>query len=402
VVPLALSTGPILPVTARAQGILEDHRRADGSVKPKRCTSCMLILTLAIVGVSAAPRWRTQKTPVDARLRGVSAVSHTVVWASGTGGTVLRTEDGGRTWSRLTVPGAEALDFRDIDAVDASTAYVLSIGPGESSRIYKTVDRGATWDLQFTNQEPSAFFDAMAFWDAAHGIAVSDSVGGEFVMFMTDDGGQAWTRVPPDRLPPALDSEGFFAGSGTNVAVWGTDHVWLGTGAADTTRVLRSSDHGRTWQIANTPIPGGTSMGIFSVAFRDALHGVVVGGDYEREYEAYDNAAITSDGGATWTRLRGLGGFRSAVAYVPGGAGATTGLVAVGPSGADYSPDEGRTWTRMDVRGLHAFAFAPLTTQGVVGWGVGERGRIARLEGLKWRGCSRGCTSTSVTRPGDR
>jgi photosystem II stability/assembly factor-like uncharacterized protein len=341
------------------------------------------LVLLAVATVSAAPRWRTQKTPVDARLRGVSTVSDSVVWASGTGGTVLRTEDGGRNWSRLTVPGAEALDFRDIDAVDASTAYILSIGPGESSRIYKTADAGATWDLQFTNKDPSAFFDAMAFWDAERGVAVSDSVDGEFVILITSDGGRAWTRIPADRLPPALDNEGFFAGSGTNVAVWGTDHMWLGTGAADITRVLRSSDHGQTWQIANTPIPGGSSMGIFSVAFRDALHGVAVGGDYNREYEAYDNAAITSDGGATWKRLRGLGGFRSAVAYLPGTAGTTTGLVAVGPLGADYSPDEGKTWTRLDVRGLHAFAFAPATSPGVVGWGVGEGGRIARLEGLK-------------------
>ena len=341
----------------------------------------MAVVTLAglvVVQTAAAPRWSSQKSGVKARLRGVSAVSDTVAWASGADGTVLRTADGGRRWVKLPVPGADALDFRDIDAVDAQTAFVLSIGPGESSRIYETTDAGATWTLQFTNQTRSAFFDAMAFWDAERGIAVSDSVEGEFYVLMTADGGRTWTRLPPDRFPDAQASEGFFAASGTNVAVWGSDHVWLATGAADVTRVLRSADRGETWEVAETPVPGGPSAGIFSVAFRDALHGVVVGGDYQKEFEAYDNAAITSDGGATWTRLRGLGGFRSVVAYVPGAP--TPSILAVGPLGADYSRDEGQTWTRMDILGLHAFSVSPT---GARGWGVGEDGRIARLDGLR-------------------
>lgn len=333
---------------------------------------------LAVVQVAAKPNWSRQRSGVQARLRGVSAVSDSVVWASGADGTVLRSADGGRRWAKLPVPGAEALDFRDVDAVDERTAFVLSIGPGDASRIYKTTDAGATWTLQFANEVRSAFFDAMAFWDGEHGVAVSDSVEGEFYILMTADGGRTWVRVPPDRLPAAQDSEGFFAASGTNVAVWGSDHVWLASGAADVTRVLRSADRGDTWSIADTPIPGGPSAGIFSVAFRDALHGVVVGGDYQRELEAYDNAAVTSDGGATWTRLHGLGGFRSVVAYVPGAA--TPSLLAVGPLGADYSTDDGRTWTRMAIQGLHAFSFSPT---GARGWGVGEDGRIARLDGLR-------------------
>ena len=333
---------------------------------------------LAVVQVAAAPRWREQKSGVDTRLRGVSAVSDTVAWASGADGTVVRTEDGGRHWQRLTVPGAEKLDFRDVDAVDARTAYILSIGQADQSRIYKTTDAGATWTLQFTNDEPRAFYDAMAFWDADHGLAVSDSVDNVFVIVRTEDGGRTWTRVPAAGLPPAQDTEGFFAASGTNVTVYGSEHVWFGTGAGDTTRVFRSSDQGLTWQVAETPIPAGPSAGIFSVAFRDALHGVAVGGDYEKEMEAYDNAAITSDGGATWTRLRGLGGFRSVVAYVPGAA--TPSLLAVGPEGADLSTDDGASWTRLSIVGLHTFSFAPRAPKGVVGWGAGERGRLARFE----------------------
>lgn len=335
----------------------------------------MRILAAITALVLAAPAWTDQPSGVIARLRGVSAVSDNVAWASGSAGTVLRTGDGGATWQSLSIPGAEKLDFRDIDAVSEQIAYVLSIGSGETSRIYKTIDGGRTWTLQFTNADPKAFFDAMAFWDAERGIAFSDSVDGQLVILRTADGGASWSRVPAAGLPPALDNEGAFAASGTNVAVYGHDRVWIGTGAAAVARVLRSVDGGRTWTAAATPLAAGPSSGIFSIAFRDADHGIVVGGDYRKENEAIDNAAITSDGGRTWTKVTGLSGFRSVVSYLPGAS--TPTLIAVGPQGADESSDDGRSWTPLaGTSGLHAFAFAK---QGRTGWGAGEKGRIMRL-----------------------
>ncbi len=50
--------------------------------------------------------------------------------------------------------GAEALDFRDVQAFSADEAYLLAAGPGDQSRIFKTVEAGNTWTLQFTNAEP--------------------------------------------------------------------------------------------------------------------------------------------------------------------------------------------------------------------------------------------------------
>jgi photosystem II stability/assembly factor-like uncharacterized protein len=332
----------------------------------------MRILAAIAALVLAAPAWTDQPSGVTARLRGVSAVSDRVAWASGSAGTVLRTADGGATWQAMSIPGAEKLDFRDIDAVSEDTAYILSIGSGESSRIYKTTDAGRTWSLQFTNTDPKAFFDAMAFWDASRGIAFSDSVEGQLVILRTVDGGATWARVAPTGLPPALENEGAFAASGTNVAVHGRDHVWIGTSRS---RVLRSSDGGLTWSAAATPLASGPSSGIFSIAFRDADHGIVVGGDYGKENEAVDNAAITSDGGRTWTMVTGLSGFRSVVSYLPGAS--TPALIAVGPQGADQSANDGRTWTPLPgATGLHTFAFAK---RGRAGWGAGEKGRIMRL-----------------------
>jgi len=326
---------------------------------------------LFMLTILAAPRWTTQTSGVTARLRGVSAVSERVAWASGSGATVLRTTDGGQTWQKLQVTD-EALDFRDVDAIDAQTAYILSIGNGPASRIYKTSDAGKTWKLQFKNDDEKAFLDAMSFWDANHGIAFGDSVDKKFYILTTADGGNTWSRVPPENLPAAQENEGAFAASGTNIALFGKSHAWIGTGAATKSRVLHTSDSGRTWQVADTPLASGQSSGIFSIAFRDAKHGVVAGGDYRKESDAIDNLAVTNDGGVTWTLVKGLSGFRSVVAYVPG----SKTLIAIGPSGGDYSTDDGRTWTTIDGPGFDTFSFAPGKQ---TGWGAGAKGTIGKL-----------------------
>ena len=343
------------------------------NVRVKTLTLAALALAGFVAMAGKAPRWEPQTSGVTARLRGVSAVTERVAWASGAGGTVLRTADGGATWQKLAVPDSARLDFRDVDAVSETAAYVLSIGAGQASRIYKTADAGAHWDLQFTNDHPNAFFDAMAFWDAGRGLVMGDSVNGQFDILTTRDGGTTWARVPQEKLPPALPHEGAFAGSGTNVAVFGRDQAWIGTGASTRCRVLRTRDGGATWAIAETPVAASASAGIFSVAFSDRLHGLTVGGDYRKEKEATDNAAVTADGGVTWTAIAGLGGFRSVVAYVPG---TKQSWIAVGPSGADITADDGRTWTPIEGGGYHAFSFA---RRGKTGWGVGEGGRIGKL-----------------------
>lgn len=336
--------------------------------------NALLFITTILLSI---PQWTIQTSGVTVRLRGVSTVSDQVAWASGADSTVLRTTDGGATWQRIKVT-IDRVDFRDIDAVGARTAYVLSIGNGPASRIYKTVDAGATWTLQFMNDDSKAFYDAMSFWDADHGIVMGDAIDGRFCVMTTEDGGRTWVRVPASALPPALPNEGAFAASGTNIAVFGKTNAWIGTGAGAKARVLRTRDRGRTWAIADTPLIAGPSAGIFSVAFRDAKHGVIVGGDYKKENEAVHNLAVTSDGGVTWTLAKGLSGFRSVVAYVPGppGGARSPALVAVGPSGADYSTDDGRTWNPIDGPGFDTLSFALGSRNG---FAAGARGIIGRL-----------------------
>ena len=312
---------------------------------------------------------KPQNSKTDVQLRGISAVSSKVAWASGAKGTVLRTIDGGETWETLAIVGADSLDFRDIQAFDQNTAFVLSIGPGDQSRIYKTADGGRVWQRQFTNSDPKAFYDCFAFWDSTHGIAVSDSVDGKFPLIATSDG-MTWNQVAVKNMPAALPSEGAFAASGTCVAILGKNDVWFGTGGP-AARVFHSADRGKNWTVAETPIiHGAASQGIFSLAFWTAKDGVAVGGDYKEPKKGESVSAVTHDGGKTWTlATKAPGGYRSAVAV-----GTSYALVAVGTTGADVSHDSGNTWTPLFTEDLNALALV-----GNSGWAVGPGGKIVAL-----------------------
>jgi photosystem II stability/assembly factor-like uncharacterized protein len=265
------------------------------------------------------------------------------------------------------------LDLRAVAATSARVAHAMSIG--DSSRIFRTIDGGLTWSLRYTSTRKGSFFDAIRFWDERHGIAVSDPVDGRFLLITTHDGGESWHEVPIDRLPLALSNEGAFAASGSCLAVYGRSDVWFVTGGAARARIFHSSDRGRSWTVRDTPLRAGVAAaGAFSVAFRDATHGVVVGGDYQQPKLRGRNAALTSDGGVTWTVVDSAtspAGYRSAVAFVPGFAGQR--LVAVGLSGADTSSDGGRTWAVMDTTAYNSVQFS-----GTSGYAVGPKGRVAK------------------------
>src|SRR5271156_5767143 len=173
-----------------------------------------LLLFLATTALAqSAPKTHPSNTTEN--LRGVSAVSRNIVWASGTHGTYLRTLDAGHTWLTAQVPDAATLDFRAVVAFSADEAFLMSAGPADQSRIYHTTDAGQHWQLQFTNSNPKGFFDSMVFWDQTHGIVLGDPIPDEtgkpkFELLITTDG-QTWTPIPPAQLPPAIEGEAAFA-----------------------------------------------------------------------------------------------------------------------------------------------------------------------------------------------
>ncbi|HEX5075240.1 MAG TPA: hypothetical protein VFW03_18665 [Gemmatimonadaceae bacterium] len=338
---------------------------------------CALVLATAATAATAQVTHTAQTSNTNALLIAVSAVNDQIVWVSGAQGTYLRTTDGGTTWHAARVPGADSLQFRDVHAVDANTAYLLSIGNGHQSRIYKTTDAGATWVRQFTNPDSAGFYDCMDFWDARRGLVIGDALGADLAILRTSDGGATWSRTPAASLPRAQPNEGSFAASGTCLVTKPGGHAWIVASNADHGRVLHTADYGSTWSVDTLPLTTRAGSGPQSIAFRDARHGIALGGGTAAQ-PGDVFTATTSDGGKSWVARTSVplktgawGGV-----YVPGAKRPT--VVVVGPAGSVWSNDDGATWTPIDSLNYWSVGFASPRA----GWAVGTQGRITKLSGF--------------------
>ncbi|MGB2591242.1 MAG: YCF48-related protein [Candidatus Acidiferrum sp.] len=331
-------------------------------------------------GAAGTVSWSVQTSGIDTNLRGVSATEsvdangteHIAVWACGSNGVILLSNDLGKTWKRLHVAGGDGLDFRSIVALDARNAFVMSSGNGDKSRIYKTADSGENWKLEYSDSRKAFFLDALACDGEC--FALSDPIDGKFVILATHHY-EDWKELPGDGMPAALPGEGAFAASGTSLAVSNDTGLYFGTGGGKAARVFHSADLGKTWSAVETPIASGNaSSGIFSIS--STTYAVnVVGGDYKDQNRPYHVAAYSQDQGKTW-RLAAQqpGGFRSAVASIDGAT-----LAAVGPGGEDFSDDFGVHWKHADSLDLNAVFVLDIDN----GWAVGAKGTVARLVNRK-------------------
>jgi photosystem II stability/assembly factor-like uncharacterized protein len=148
-------------------------------------------------------------TGVDESLRGLHVVDENVIWASGTNGSYLVSNNGGRSWKLGTVAWAKENDFRSIHAWDENRAMVFGVaGPVFG---YLTEDGGDTWTVVYKDNRDAVFFNSLKFADSTKGIALSDPVDGRFLVLRTTDGGTRWLQV--EDLPKANDGEANFAAS---------------------------------------------------------------------------------------------------------------------------------------------------------------------------------------------
>ena len=346
----------------------------------------VLAVATPIFAEARQPTLTPQNSGTTQGLIAVSPVNPRVVWASGRGGTYLLTTDGGTTWKAGVVPGAEALQFRDVQGFSEKVAYLQSIGNNPTDfRIYKTTDGGATWTMQFQNQNPSAFYDCFAFWTPKRGISHSDSVNGAFPDLRTADG-TTWQSISSN-MPPALSGEASFAASGTCVATQGGRNAWIATGGSTVARILSTKDQGNTWNAYDTPLVSSPSAGAFTVAFRNPWNGIVGGGDLDPADPNSARTATSDDGGVTWklTSAPPVTGAIFGLAYV-GRAGTSAGqegdasgravVITANAGGAAWTPDEGNTWFSLPgVTGFWAVAFASPKA----GWLVGVNGTILKI-----------------------
>ena len=350
----------------------------------------------------SGPKLTPQNSGTTAGLIAISAVNARVAWASGRFGTWAVTTDGGKTWRSGVVPGAETFQFRDVHAVSEDVADLLSSPITAPSRIYKTVDGGKTWTLQFEAASLDFFYDCLAFWDPRSAVVLGDSINGRLPVLRTLDG-NTWQDIG-DNLPPPLTGEAGFAAGGTCAAAQGHRRAWLTTGAppqtaggAGTTRVFFTTDRGQTWGVTTAPITAGVdgAGGGFSIAFRSARHGFLAGGDLAAT-GVVDNFARSRDGGRTWElgTSAPIPGAIFTAAYAGHGRGdgedddqgededghghgPSIRVVATAPTGTAWSPDEGRSWKLLE--GLSGFWAVDFGSQ-QTGWLVGVNGTITRID----------------------
>ena len=364
----------------------------------------LLAAAASLVAVPVFAQFTMQTSNTKADLRGIHNVGNGVAWASGTHGTVLRTEDGGYVWQSCSMPpGAEKLDFRGIHGFDANTAIIMSSGPGDQSRLYKTTDGCHTWRLLFTNPDKDGFWDAIQFVSRDRGFLLGDPVRGTFVLFITDDGGRSWIRQENKGLTASADEQGAFAASNSSLLAEGP-YVLFASGGKAGAKIYRETEtsiclddcseadldlHGRKSKWKVQPIPMGTntaSSGVFSVATlphtnadRESKMNVAVGGDYMRPNDATSTASFSSDAGEHWQASQtSPHGYRSSVAYDF----STKIWITVGPNGTDISADDGRNWRPVHPDpALHEPEDADRNWNALsLPYVVGPQGRIGRLD----------------------
>ncbi len=335
----------------------------------RTCFSVWFLLGITVMcGYAQEIRLEILEEGKETSIRGLSVVDDSIAWVSGSNGWVGKSIDRGQHWDWQRIAGHEETDFRDIEAFSDRVSVLLSAG--SPLVILLTTDGGDTWQETYRDERPDIFFDGMDFWDAKQGIAYGDPIGGVMQLLKTDDGGRHWYDISPVAGIRLAAGEAGFAASGTGIRTLAGGHAFISSGGIQS-RVFHSADYGYSWKEYDCPmIQGSPSTGIFSIAFRDAHHGVAVGGDYLRDGSREDVVLTTTDGGATWQQPEhATGGYRSSVEYVDQHT-----LIATGTSGVDISMDGGVKWTPISSESFHVVRKAK---EG--GWVVlaGADGRIA-------------------------
>jgi len=365
-------------------------------------TTLLLLLAATLATKKIQAQFDLEDSNTTASLRGIHNVGGGVAWASGTNGTVLRTEDGGYLWQTCTIPpGAEKLDFRGIQAFDENTAIVMSSGKGDLSRLYKTTDGCQTWKLLFTNPDKEGFWDAIKFHDRNFGVLLGDPVDGKFVIMLSFDGGQKWEKQTL-KSTADINGEGAFAASNSSLLISSTNSRSFGTGGPGGSRIISvgsgptdmyEGDVSKTKKLpwvagqdaAQLPTHNRTnSSGVFSIAedHRGTGTTVAVGGDYKRPEDRidtawrYDISRWDQTTHSFWVAAQTPPhGYRSSVAYEP-----TQKLwITVGPNGTDISRDDGKNWTPLKPSGYDPPDADKNWNALSLPFVVGPHGRIGRL-----------------------
>lgn len=337
-----------------------------------RYNACWSLFVCLLVGNQlSAQRLVELDGQTTAHIRGLSAVNKRVVWASGTGGQVGRSTDGGNTWTWMQVPGMEKVDLRDIEAFDEHTA--VAMGVGSPGYILRTTDKGKNWTIVYKNEDKRIFLDAMFFWNDRSGIIVGDPIDGRFFILRTFDGGKSWQEIPMNNRPLAQDGEACFAASGSNItAISQQEAVFVSGGL--TSRIFLRNEQIRLPLMQGTESTGANAIAAYRKHPRkNADRLVVVGGDFTRDKLDSAVCAISTDGGKIWELAENPPkGYRSGVTWI-----SEQKLIACGTSGVDISENAGKNWRQISTKGYHVCVTSKKDNTVFL---AGPKGNMARLD----------------------
>lgn len=306
------------------------------------------LLAFPLFGLAQNYQLKELTSGKNTSMRGLSIVSDSVAWVSGSNGQVGKTLDGGKTWTWTQPKGYEKLDFRDIEAFDKHKAIIVNAG--SPAYILSTTDGGKNWTQVYKNLDSAIFLDGMGFWNAQEGIIFGDPIKDKMQLLKTTDGGLTWQDISGKLKENLKIGEAGFAASGTTIRTGSNGNVWIATGGK-VSRIFYSGNYGNTWKVYDCPIiQGENSTGPFSIAFYDGRKGIAVGGNYLKDKESTNNVVLTTNGGKKWNKPQTpVFGYRSAVEYI------TNQLVfATGSSGTDYSTDGGQNWKNISTQNFNA------------------------------------------------
>lgn len=311
-----------------------------------------IFLLLPLCGFTQTYELSTLNAEANSSIRGLSVVSDSVIWLSGSNGFIGRSADGGQHWKWTKPKGYEQLDFRDIEAFDDQHAVVVNAG--SPACILQTSDGGKSWTETYKDTDTAAFLDGIDFWDRSQGIAFGDPVNHHFRLLLTADGGATWTDASSAMKVEAAEGEAAFAASGTSIRTRPGGKVWVVSGGSRS-NVYASEDYGLTWKKYDCPVQhGAPGKGAFSIDFLNDTKGIVVGGDYKNDKDNSNNILLTADGGKSWRKpSRPVFGYRSGVIWYD-----ERNCIATGTSGTDVSRDGGMNWYHISDESFNAIAKA--------------------------------------------
>lgn len=271
---------------------------------------------------------------VDSHSRGLAIKGESIV-VSGYRGNVDKIDKDTQRKSHFVLDSIE--DFRDVHINKDNS--ILLLNSGKNGKIIKLFPDGTSKTVY---NQSGLFLDGLSFYkESETGFAYGDPIDSTFIVLKTENSGENWTKLESKTLPIKLSKEAGFAASGTGIQTPEEGVIYIGTGISDTARILRSFDNGVSWDYIQTPMKSGGSFGIYSMFFKTAKEGYIIGGSYLEEKSNQNMCFYTKNRGKTWTDLSSsLPGYMSCIH----GNDDLSLLVATGRNGTYYSLDKGKNW----------------------------------------------------------